>query len=160
MKVKAKLKALHLRNETVDTHVGLVTFDKDGISELEVEESDMPHLEATGWLLDASPAPLGDVSPSDATREDGPTIEQYVAAGYLPERYPPFDYPIKPSPGLDAWVKRQTDPSVALPWDEVKVQAIRDAQANAHEPDPLPTPDPQFDVSDSATQLQSEQPKK
>jgi hypothetical protein len=39
----------------------------------------------------------------DELRLDGPTLEQYVAAGYKPENYPPQGYAEKASPGLEAW---------------------------------------------------------
>ena len=39
----------------------------------------------------------------DELRLDGPTLEEYVAAGYKPETYPPQGYGEKPSPGLEAW---------------------------------------------------------
>lgn len=34
-------------------------------------------------------------------REDGPTLEEYVAAGYLPANYPPGGYAEQASPALD-----------------------------------------------------------
>ena len=37
----------------------------------------------------------------------GPTLEQYVAAGYKAENYPPKGYPERPSPGLTELRARQ-----------------------------------------------------
>lgn len=40
-------------------------------------------------------------APDEASlREDGPTIEEWIAAGYRPEHYPPSGYAEKNSPGL------------------------------------------------------------
>lgn len=36
-------------------------------------------------------------------RDDGPTFEEFVKAGYLPENYPPEGYAEKPSTGLDEY---------------------------------------------------------
>src|SRR3990167_10207110 len=56
-------------------------------------------------------------------RLDGPTIEEWVGAGYLPEPYPPRGWAIKPSDGLLAWNARQAggEVLVVLPWDEAAV---------------------------------------
>ena len=60
-------------------------------------------------------------------RLDGPTIEEWVGAGYLPEHYPPRGWAIKPSDGLLAWNARQAggEVLVVLPWDEAAVQKRR-----------------------------------
>jgi hypothetical protein len=44
---------------------------------------------------------------ADGKRTNGPTIEEWVKAGYRPEHYPPGDYAEKPSPGLDAYRAEQ-----------------------------------------------------
>lgn len=36
-------------------------------------------------------------------REDGPTLEEWVKAGYRPEGYPPVGYAELPSPALEAY---------------------------------------------------------
>lgn len=60
-KVRAKLRVLDLKNEKVHTRWGHVQFDKDGLAELEVEESDLQLLRDTKpfpWLVEApEPAP-------------------------------------------------------------------------------------------------------
>lgn len=38
-----------------------------------------------------------------APRTDGPTLEEFVAAGYKPENYPPSGYAERPSAGLDEY---------------------------------------------------------
>src|SRR5262249_43609290 len=38
--------------------------------------------------------------PAPALSQDGPTIEEYIAAGYPADKYPPDGYAEKPSPGL------------------------------------------------------------
>jgi len=52
----------------------------------------------------AVPPPLGERADGTAIlRQDGPTFEQFVAAGYKPENYPPAGYEEKRSPGLEAY---------------------------------------------------------
>lgn len=41
--------------------------------------------------------------PQESRRADGPTIEEYVKAGYLAHNYPPRGYAERPSPALDAY---------------------------------------------------------
>lgn len=43
-------------------------------------------------------------------RDDGPTLEEFVNAGYKARRYPPNGYAEKPSSGLDAYKKDGTVP--------------------------------------------------
>lgn len=58
---------------------------------------------------------VGDQTPADDAQtvddseeptlwDDGPTLEEYVAAGYAEANYPPHGYAEKPSGGLDAYV--------------------------------------------------------
>lgn len=59
-----------------------------------------------------------------APRKDGPTLEEYVAAGYTAGGYPPHGYEAKPSPGLDAFRAGNPPPANAAgdggqPVDEV-----------------------------------------
>jgi hypothetical protein len=57
-KVKAKLRDLSLRGDTVNTRWGAVSFDKDGLAELEVDEDDLPMLRDTKphpWLVEEAP---------------------------------------------------------------------------------------------------------
>lgn len=52
----------------------------------------------------------------------GPTIEEYVAAGYLPENYPPGDYKEKESPALEVFKatgKMPDPPADEPPTDQV-----------------------------------------
>jgi len=48
-------------------------------------------------------------STPDGLRTDGPTLEEYVEAGYLAENYPPQGWAEKPSPGLDAYRASQLE---------------------------------------------------
>lgn len=49
-KVTAKLRCLDLRGETTHTRWGHVSFDRDGLSELEVDEDDLQMLRDIRWL--------------------------------------------------------------------------------------------------------------
>jgi hypothetical protein len=40
-------------------------------------------------------------------RQDGPTLEEWMKAGYEPQHYPPVGYAEKPSEGLDAFKQLQ-----------------------------------------------------
>lgn len=67
-KIKAKLRNLSLRGETVSTRWGNVTFTRDGLAELEVDEADLPLLRGLKWLVEPATA-----SPSaPAARPVGP----------------------------------------------------------------------------------------
>lgn len=53
--VAAKLRCLDLRGETVSTRWGAVSFDRDGLAELEVPEAELPMLRAVkphSWLAE------------------------------------------------------------------------------------------------------------
>jgi hypothetical protein len=72
-----------------------------------IPENAAPHLlpagfkrvEATPVAVSVQVSPAPDAPPVDADglRTDGPTPEEYVAAGYLAENYPPQGYAAKPS---------------------------------------------------------------
>lgn len=71
-KVKAELRCLSNRGETVGTRWGDVTFDTLGYATLEVEDADLPLLRQLGWLqagveAAATPVPVASSSPSAAT---------------------------------------------------------------------------------------------
>lgn len=46
-------------------------------------------------------------APAAAPQPHSPTFEEYVAAGYLPENYPPAGYEEVPSDGLTAYREQQ-----------------------------------------------------
>jgi hypothetical protein len=52
MKVKAKLRYMDARGETTNTQWGDVTFDRDGLAELEVPEEDLQLLRNLRWLVE------------------------------------------------------------------------------------------------------------
>lgn len=60
--------------------------------------------------LPVGTAVRADVPPA---MSNGPTLEEYVAAGYLAENYPPEGYAIRESPGLDAYRAAQ-EPAAAV----------------------------------------------
>ncbi len=60
--VAAKLRCLDHRGETVHTRWGHVSFDADGLAELEVPEDELPMLRAFkpySWLADDHPSYAG-----------------------------------------------------------------------------------------------------
>jgi hypothetical protein len=67
-------------------------------------------------------------------REDGPTIEEWIAASYQPEHYPPSGYAETPSPGLSRW-------KVGGPIEQAWIDAARaklDAADRRDRGEPLP----------------------
>ena len=67
--VKAKLRALDLRNEKVHTRWGYVQFDKDGLAELDVPEAELQ------MLRDIKPFPwLHEPAGAPAASETKPTV--------------------------------------------------------------------------------------
>ena len=60
-------------------------------------------------FLDGAPAEARKAPPLDGNglRLDGPTLEEWTAAGYKPEGYPPVDYAEKPSPALTKFREEQ-----------------------------------------------------
>jgi hypothetical protein len=50
-----------------------------------------------------NPTPVSVKADSSGLRTDGPTMEEFIDAGYPPSRYPPVGWTEKPSPALDAY---------------------------------------------------------
>lgn len=67
----------------------------------------------------------------DILRQDGPTFEDYVRAGYAPAAYPPQGYAEKPSAGLDAYRASLLEPPKA---------AADEAPQDPSTPAPAPAP--------------------
>lgn len=70
---------------------------------------DVPQVEGeclvtTGFaeLVVTTPKPIEEPSPAELLT-DGPTFEQFVAAGYPPEHYRPRGYAVQHSAGWDAY---------------------------------------------------------
>lgn len=86
--------------------VGGKTYSADEEGLFEIPEEHVAHLaESHGFQRHYPPAPAAAKKP----RTDGPTLEEFVAAGYKPENYPPDGYAEKPSAGLEAFRKEQTE---------------------------------------------------
>lgn len=98
-------------------------------AELEVNEATADHFISRGAAEYAhlkagrERTPWGGEIPRDAEglRLDGPTLEEWTAAGYKAENYPPQDYAEKPSAGLTAYRRKQqrvAAPPLPPPVDE------------------------------------------
>jgi hypothetical protein len=73
-------------------------WDRTGVHAPGPEPVDVPQ-----EILDSLPAGIyRPVFEPEALRTDGPTVEQWVAAGYRREHYPPEGYAEVDSPGLQA----------------------------------------------------------
>lgn len=74
----------------------------------------------------------GDAAPAEPTlRQDGPTFEEFVNAGYQAEHYPPHGYAEKASPGLEAYRVRPIPPPVVEPPPAVVEPPVVEASAAA-----------------------------
>jgi hypothetical protein len=79
-----------------------------------------------GWVLD-----------EQEIKSSGPTFEQWVAAGYLPEAYPPDGYDEIPSQGLDEFRALQAAMAATEPQRDGVVtgdQATEQAETPAPPP--------------------------
>lgn len=99
-KIKAKLRALDLRGQTTSTRWGDVTFDKDGLAELEVEESDLQllrNIKPFSWLAEdhgpKAAAMPQEVPPAPSEASDNPPAEDAAAGS---EELPPPPPPGEP----------------------------------------------------------------
>lgn len=70
---------------------------------------------------------------AEGKRLDGPTIEEWMKAGYPADRYPPFDYAEKPSPGLTAFRKQQQEEAVAAQKAQEEAAALAADMAKKEE---------------------------
>ena len=61
--------------------------------------------------LESNPEPTAESQGGDL-KTDGPTFEEFVAAGYKPEHYPPAGYAPKDSQGLDDYLQAKSDAGV------------------------------------------------
>jgi hypothetical protein len=65
---------------------------------------------SSGYSNDRTPLNAEPPRDADGKRLDGPTIEEFVKAGYLAENYPPGDYAAKDSAGWQAELERRGAP--------------------------------------------------
>lgn len=95
--VKAKLRCLDMRGETTHTRWGYVTFDKDGLAELEVPEEELQMLRDIrpfSWLAEDHVPKLKDneepsPSPSPADEPPAPPASADVAFDTSDTKTPP-----------------------------------------------------------------------
>jgi hypothetical protein len=81
---------------------------------------------STGYSNDRTPLNAEPPRDADGKRLDGPTIEEFVKAGYLAENYPPGDYAVKDSAGWQAELERRTAPTLVEPTAEALAAAAED----------------------------------
>lgn len=85
-KVIAKLRCLDMRGETTHTRWGHVSFDRDGLAELEVDEDDLQMLRDIKWLYEPVAPPQ---EASEPQQEPPP----------LPEAFDTTDQEVTPPKG-------------------------------------------------------------
>lgn len=99
---------------------------------------------------ESTPAP----SPSSDERGPGPTIEEWVDAGYPAAKYPPDGYDEVPSPGLTAYRQTgslQVDSPNSTAAEEIaaELEAAKEAAAtpgpDLFENEPEPEPEPELE---------------
>jgi len=115
------LHAPDLKGEKVSTSFGTVHFDENGMAEWNASADDLVKLHALRWVLEPQPTMENTARTLAHEPLRGPTIEEYVSAGYLPEEYPPQGYEKRASAGLTAF-----ESGGKVPWDERLVQARRE----------------------------------
>lgn len=103
-KVKVKLRALDLRGETVSTRWGLVRFDKDGLSELKLDEDEVHMLRAMkpfSWLADdhVPPKPPEPAAEAASPSTPPPAMPKPPVPPKPPEPVAP---PVPPKPAAPA----------------------------------------------------------
>lgn len=89
-------------------------------------------LVAAGFtIIDAVFAPKGE---PDALRDDGPTVEEYVSAGYQAVNYPPSGYASRSTPEeIEAAIAAQPAPTdVQLSDDELRASIKAMSGKEAH----------------------------
>jgi hypothetical protein len=97
----------------------------------------------------AVPAPLGERADGTVIlRQDGPTFEQYVAAGGLPETYPPEGYEAKDTEGRRAYEAERAEAEAKAQVDKAGAPP---AAAPEHEPEPPAPAKPSTRASRAAT---------
>lgn len=116
------LYAPDFKNEKVNTSFGTVSFDENGMAEWNATEDELVKLHALHWVLEPQPTMENMVRTRANEPLVGPTIEEFVAAGYLPEHYPPQGYEKRASAGLQAF-----ETNGQVPWDARLVQARRES---------------------------------
>jgi hypothetical protein len=112
-KIKAKLRNLSLRGETTSSKWGPVTFDRQGLAELDVDEADLPLLRGLKWLVE----PAAGSPKAPAARPAGPPPRTLPASTLAsPPAAPP---PVKtPEPELAAPpVPTPVEPEPTKPFD-------------------------------------------
>jgi len=93
-------------------------FEDDGFRHLPGAVVDIPeHIFAA--LPEGTAVPF--VEPTEI-RDDGPTLEEYLAAGYTEAGYPPPGYTVRDSPGMDAL--RATRKADALKSAQARVAVV------------------------------------
>jgi hypothetical protein len=78
-----------MKYDVLRRHIGDKLYEQG--DQREAEERDVAHLVKNGVLRPAS----GD---AEKPREDGPTVAEYVTAGYLAANYPPQGYASRSTP--------------------------------------------------------------
>jgi hypothetical protein len=69
---------------------------------------ELVQLRALRWVMSPQPTLENAQRAHERKLPDGPTIEEYVTAGYLPETYPPDGFAAVMSPGLQAYTSGDT----------------------------------------------------
>lgn len=111
----------------------LIVLAKDGNRVTVEQDTETDALyRSKGWTPAKAAADAGaPAGGGTSLRDDGPTIEEWVAAGYLPENYPPDGYAERRSDGLKAFKKNGKIPPALVEKARAELDARRQAEADA-----------------------------
>lgn len=101
------------------------------------DKSPAPEQDETAKAIAAARERLANHKNAPDDRQDGPTIEQFVAAGYSAQHYPPKGYAVKDSQGLIEFVAegKISEATLGIGLKELQAKrAERDAAERAAKP--------------------------
>lgn len=114
---KKRAESLDRQRTRADARTRLVLIR---LNQVEAKPGEVEALEA---IVNEKPAVKPPVIPPVSTlRTDGPTLAQYVAAGYAPESYPPTGFAVRVDAEADAKLKTELEEKAAerAAWDEAR----------------------------------------
>ncbi len=111
-----------MKFDVLRRHIGDKLYEEG--DQRDADERDVAHLVRNGVLRPA----IGEAA---SLRDDGPTVADYVAAGYLAENYPPQGYASRSAP-------EEIAEAVAVQGADAKVRLEQEVAADGQMAEPAP----------------------